>query len=159
MRWRKAVSGVALLCTPLLVWAAADEAGFRLDGTRTRTLTPGSCLRFEYDTGFFGDDNYVYVGGMEVVVSFEADPDGVDTTGSILLGACTRADTDADGTKDGTACTPLNVLDSNADGIPDTNVLTDSSGQRRTPKMMRSGWLNFVSFDVTNTPNVLVCAR
>lgn len=149
------LGALCLLCA-WSVWAAVED-GFRLDGRRTSTLGPGSCLRFVYDNT--ADENYVYVGGMEISILFEPDPDGAGTGGSVDVEACTQADDDADGTKDNTACSALDVFDSDADDIPDTNRLDGTAGQVGTSVAhMVAGWVRFSTTNVSNTPEVVICA-
>lgn len=151
---------IVALSAALAAWSALaaviDSVNY---GTRRadNTLGPGECLLTRFTDA--ADDAYVFVGGVEVTLQFEPDPDGSQTVGNVDVSICTQADDDVDGTKDSTACVPLAIFDSDADGLADTNRLASTIGQRGTMMPLSvAGWLYYDAVDVTNTPEVLTCA-
>jgi hypothetical protein len=157
---------IALACTlvawvlflsPLGVWSAVINSSNYGNRTAKNTLGPGDCLITTFTAAT--DDAYIFVGGLEVSIQFEADPDGANAVGNVDVSACTQADDDRDGTKDSSACVPLAIFDSDANGIGDTNRLASTIGQRGTAVPIAvAGWLYYDAVDVTNVPEVVTCA-
>ncbi len=156
--------GLTLLVATLVFVALAAHAAVinSLDyGNRSlakNTLGPGTCLLTRFTAAT--DDAYIFVGGNEISIQFEADPDGANAVGNVDVFACTFADEDNDGTKDSTSCSPLSIFDSDANGIGDTNRLASTIGQRGTAVPIAiAGWLYYDAVDVTNVPEIVTCAQ
>lgn len=157
LRWRSIGLAVAiLLLSGVATGAVINSLNY---GTRRalNTLNAGGCLITKFTATT--DDAFIYVGGQEVSILFEADPDGAGAVGNVDVEVCTQADDDVDGTKDGTACVPFAIFDSDANGIGDTNRMASTIGQRGTTLAVSvAGWLHYDAIDVTNLPEVVTCA-
>ena len=126
-------------------------------GLATDTLSPGACLRTTFTNT--ADEVYIWVGGMEVSILFEIDPDGSTAGGAVTVMGCTQADDDANGTKDPSACQALELFDSDANNILDTGSIDGTAGQRFASGLQLAGWLHYDATDVTNSPQIVTCAQ
>lgn len=126
----------AVLLAATAAWAQNDVAWRSFFGsTVTDSLSPGGCLRVVLTSSntTAEEANFVFVGGQRVTFQFEPDRLGSGSTGDVDLFSCTHTDGDGDGVLDLDACEELNLRDTDADGIPDSNRFDgDSVGQRGT---------------------------
>lgn len=84
-----------------------------------------------------GSDYWVPVGGNNVVVEFEPDNGGAVSVARISLQTCMDQDSQL-------GCDNL-LIDTNYDGVPDSNILTGTGGARGTGPVRITSFLRFWS--------------
>ncbi len=138
-------------------WQAVDPRGFGY------VLGTGRCASVRFDTTNEANESVLlFVGGAFITVQSDGDAAGAGAGAGDLF-ACTSPDGNGDGTEDVIACGPLNIVDTNADGISDDNTVDGTAGKRGTLDAIAvAGWLyldpDAATIDTNEVLEVTVCA-
>jgi len=145
-------------CWALISWVEVDPRG-----SGTQIGGGEKCWKLTVTTANETDTSeFFFVGGSSITIQSDGDAAGAGT-GAADLFAGTNHDGNADGTTDITAFGPLNLVDTDADGVADDNTLDGTAGKRGTlDPIAIGGWIyvdpDAATIDAGETLEVTVCA-
>lgn len=132
--WMVLLPGTALAANPdwLKLGSTTAECSFG----------PGSVCSFQWTASANSNSDYLQTGGSPFSLRLEPHVEGSGTAATAAVYACTRPSADA--------CSALNFIDTDGDGLVDSNTLTSSpAAQIGTPVFMG---VAFIYVDPTANP-------
>lgn len=159
-----AALGLLLLPSPTPADNTVDFVNPQNVSQTRNSLFPGTCVLLEISASETDESRFLFVGGLRITFQFEADNTGSNTTATVDAFACNSPDGNRDGTLDTNACGALNFVDTDGDGINDSNELNNiADGHRGTLQSLHvAGWLYFeptANPPVGDEAEVMVCAE